>query len=76
MTNEQLLALFDHYGIDSRDELIEHLHGQLTHMRIVHPIVDPQIEADRQAKEHHAQWCREYPTDADKLRDQCENGFC
>lgn len=25
MTNEQLLALFDHYGVDSRDALIEHL---------------------------------------------------
>ena len=53
MTNERLLTLFDHYGIDSRDALIEHLHEQLTHMRIVHPIKDPQIDADRQAKERY-----------------------
>ena len=69
MTNERLLALLDYYGVDSIDDLIEYL-------RTLYATQDPQIEADRQAKEHHAQWCREYPTDADKLRDQCENGFC
>lgn len=37
MTNERLLALFDHYGIDSRDALIErrvmpqtHYDGEIT----------------------------------------------
>ena len=76
MNNERLIELFDYYGLDTRDELIEHLHEQLTHMRVLHPITNPQIEADLQAKERHAQWCREHPTDADKQRDFLENGFC
>ena len=75
MTNEKLIALFDYYGVDTREELIEHLHEQLTHMRSLHPINNPQIEADRQAKERHAQWGRRFPTDADKASDQYKNGF-
>ena len=75
MTNERLLALFDHYGIDSRDALIEHLHEQLTHMRIVHPIKDPQIDADRQAKERYEHLFRT-TTSEERERDFHENGFC
>jgi len=75
MTNERLLALFDYYGIDSRDALIEHLHEQLTHMRIVHPLRDPQIEADRQARERYEHLLRT-TTPEERERDFRENGFC
>lgn len=75
MTNERLLALFDYYGIDSRDALIEHLHEQLTHMRICHPIKDPQIEADRQAKERYENLCRT-TTPNERRRMFDEEGFC
>ena len=74
MTNERLLALFDHYGIDSRDALIEHLHEQLTHMRIVHQIKDLQIEADRQAKERYEHLLR--TTTEERELDFRDNGFC
>lgn len=75
MTNERLLALFDYYGIDSRDALIEHLHEQLTHMRIVHPIKDPQIAADIQARERYENMVRA-TTPEESERDFRENGFC
>jgi hypothetical protein len=34
MTNERLIVLFDHYGLDTRDSLIEYLHEQVEYLKV------------------------------------------